>query len=86
MTPASQCPVIDPEWENPKDVPICVFLFGDRCPNLMLLVTEDSTWKHGVFMGSIIGYPSAIQSLEKNFILTNAALTPDGDEWWELRS
>ena len=86
MTRASQCPVIDSEWEIPKDVPICVFLFWGRCPILVLLVTEASSWKHGVFMGSIIGYPSAMQSLEKNFIFTNVALTPDGDVWWELRS
>ena len=82
-TPASQCPVIDPEWENPKDVPICAILFGGRCPNLVPLVTEASSWKHGVFMGSIIGYPSAMQTLEKNSIFTNVALTPDGDVWWE---
>ena len=54
-TPASQCPVIDPEWENPKGVSICAILFGGRCPYLVPLVTEASSWKHGVFMGSIIG-------------------------------
>ena len=54
-TPASQCPVIDPEWENPKGVSICAILFGGRRPNLVPLVTEAFSRKHGVFMGSIIG-------------------------------
>ena len=55
-TPASQCPVIDPEWENPQGVLICAIQFGGRRPNLVPLMTEAFSWKHGVFMGSIIGY------------------------------
>src|SRR5436190_10816497 len=50
--PASQCPSISPEWQNPNGVPISAILFGARRQRRVPLVFQSRSWQHGTFLGA----------------------------------
>jgi len=53
-TPITQCPIIAPEFDDPRGVPIDAILFGGRRKTTIPLVVEARDWVHGTFMGATL--------------------------------
>ncbi len=52
--PASQCPVIADEWQDPQGVPISAIMFGARRASVVPLANEARDWVHGTFLGTVV--------------------------------
>ncbi|QLY39323.1 phosphoenolpyruvate carboxykinase (GTP) [Hujiaoplasma nucleasis] len=63
-SPLTNCPTLAENFEEP--VPISAILFGGRRPTTIPLVHQSFNFKHGIFLGSIMGSEITAATIDEN--------------------
>ena len=63
-SPLVNCPILADNYEEP--VPISAILFGGRRPTTIPLVHQSFDFKHGIFLGSIMGSEITAATIDDN--------------------